>query len=118
VSFRDRNRIEFVVAHSFRKISLEKDFKAKLYFYFELFREKEFFMLKIRRLSKLQCFSNKRCFGSTTESYQNNLAYIFEKHTKGLKMPYFTARSGNIEILKDPIDFYVALHVRTQMILI
>jgi len=67
-------------------------------------------MLKIRKITNLQCLSNKRYFGSSAENYQNNLAFLFQKHTKDLKMPYFTTRSGNIEILKDPIDFYVALH--------
>jgi len=59
---------------------------------------------------------SKKAFSSTSSSYQNNLAFLFDKHTKTLKQPLFTCRAGNIEILKDPIDFYIALHqgIRTS----
>ena len=55
-----------------------------------------------------------RYFSSTISKYQNNLEFLFNHHSVKLNQPYFTARSGNIEILKDPIDFYVALHVSVE----
>ena len=56
-------------------------------------------------------FIVKRSFCTNNSKYQNNLELLFERHTKTLKQPFFLSRAGNIEILKDPIDFYIALHV-------
>ena len=48
-------------------------------------------------------------------STATNLERLFNLHTKKHKIPYFECRSGNIEILKDPIDFYITLHVKSQL---
>ena len=53
----------------------------------------------------------RRYFSQVNSSYQNNLDFLFKNHSRQLKLPYFAIRSGNIEILKEPIDFYIALHV-------
>ncbi|KRX07518.1 hypothetical protein PPERSA_11067 [Pseudocohnilembus persalinus] len=47
---------------------------------------------------------------STQSKYQNNLDFLYDQHSIKTKQPFFELRSGQIEILQDPIDFYIHLH--------
>ena len=38
--------------------------------------------------------------------------FLFQHLVKERKSPCFEVRSSQIEILKDPVDYYLALHVR------
>eukprot|EP01016_Furgasonia_blochmanni_P016657 TRINITY_DN19713_c0_g1_i1.p2 TRINITY_DN19713_c0_g1~~TRINITY_DN19713_c0_g1_i1.p2 ORF type:complete len:113 (+),score=25.45 TRINITY_DN19713_c0_g1_i1:128-466(+) len=53
---------------------------------------------------------SKRGFSTKTE-FQSNLEFLYANHTRKDKQPFFRVHSKQIEILKEPIDFYVNLHL-------
>lgn len=57
-------------------------------------------------------FNNKnRCTQGRSEEYSELLRYLFDKNVKGKKLPCFEVYSSQIEILSQPMDFYVAIIV-------
>lgn len=44
-------------------------------------------------------------------SIKNELEFLFTNLSKKHNLPYFKVYKGQIEILKEPIDFYINLHV-------
>jgi len=51
---------------------------------------------------------------STKFNYGSVLDFLYKEHFLKNKLPHFKCLSGQIDILKDPIDFYVELHVKKQ----
>lgn len=47
-------------------------------------------------------------------SYNSNLDFLYKEHFLNHKLPHFKCLSGQIEILHDPIDYYIELHVRNH----
>ena len=48
--------------------------------------------------------------------YKNNLDFLYNEHFLNYKLPHFKCLSGQIEILNDPIDYYIELHVKLVFI--
>ena len=44
--------------------------------------------------------------------YGSIIDFLHKEHFLKHKLPHFKCLSGQIDILKDPIDFYVELHVK------
>jgi hypothetical protein len=44
--------------------------------------------------------------------YSKAQEFLFKYLIKDRKSPCFEVRSSQIEVLKDPVDYYLALHVR------
>jgi hypothetical protein len=47
---------------------------------------------------------------------RNELEFMFNNFTKTTKQPFFKVYSSQIEVLKEPIDFYIYLHVSYQFL--
>jgi hypothetical protein len=43
--------------------------------------------------------------------YANSLEFLFNEHSLKIKQPYFKVNSGQIDILDNPIDFFIELNV-------
>ena len=52
-------------------------------------------------------------FSSTHNiKYANSLEFLFHEHSMKLKQPYFQVHSSQIEILDNPIDYFIELNVK------
>lgn len=45
--------------------------------------------------------------------YANSLEFLFHEHSLKLKQPYFQVHSSQIEILDNPIDYFIELNVKS-----
>jgi hypothetical protein len=74
--------------------------------------------IKFTSYKNLNIVANKiflRAFSTTNQSeqrvYSNSLKYLFNTNIIGKKLPCFEVYSSQIEILNQPMDFYLAILV-------
>lgn len=67
----------------------------------------------MNKFLKATFIRNTFSFSSTQNiKYANSLEFLFNEHSLKLKQPYFQVHSSQIEILDNPIDYFIELNVK------
>ncbi len=76
----------------------------------------------LKNVNKFSIFSRgngfplKKFSQSSSREYPEILKLLFEKNIKNKKLPSFEVYSSQIEILNQPMDFYLAILVNLKII--
>ncbi len=69
-------------------------------------------MFKCLKTINFKQYIRKANFNSTDNVYTDTMKLFFENNIKNKKLPCFEVYSSQIEILQQPMDYYLALIVK------